>query len=195
MPSRKTPVASEALPAFVDGSNDVQVVVETPRGSRNKFKLDAATGFYKLNHVLPAGMVFPYDFGFVPSTLGEDGDPLDVLLLMDEPTFVGCQLEARLVGVIEARQSEEGESFRNDRLIAVATEAQAFRRIRKISDLDPRLLKQIERFFAEYNEQRGKKFEPLARHGPRTARKLVVDGAKRAASRTRRSRGRARRTR
>jgi inorganic pyrophosphatase len=85
----------------------VKVIIETPKGSRNKFKYDPALRMFKLSKVLPEGMVFPYDFGFVPSTKGDDGDPVDVLVLMDEPTFPGCLLECRLVGVLEAGQEEK----------------------------------------------------------------------------------------
>src|SRR4028119_2143117 len=100
--------------------------VETPEGSRNKFDFDEELGLFKLGGVLPAGAVFPFDFGFVPATRGGDGDPLDVLVLMDEPAFVGCLVPARLIGVIEAEQTErDGETARNDRLIAVAANSHA----------------------------------------------------------------------
>src|SRR5215212_9852523 len=107
------------LQAFDPDSGDLNVIIETPKGQRNKFKYDEKSGLYKLGGVLPAGAVFPFDFGFAPSTLGGDGDPLDVLLLMDEPAFAGCLVPARLVGVIEAEQTEKGNTARNDRLIAV----------------------------------------------------------------------------
>ena len=88
----------------------LRVVIETPKGSRNKFAFDAEQHMFQLKKVLPAGMAFPYDFGFVPSTLAEDGDPVDVLVLMDEPAFPGCVLSCRPVGVIEGEQkSKEGK--------------------------------------------------------------------------------------
>ena len=101
----------------------MKVIIETPKGSRNKFKYDPDLRMFKLSKVLPEGMVFPYDFGFVPSTKGEDGDPVDVLVLMDEPTFPGCLLECRLVGVLEAEQEEEKKKKQNPRLIAVAKQS------------------------------------------------------------------------
>src|SRR5437868_13373634 len=101
----------------------VTVVIETPKGSRNKLKFDPATRKFKLSKVMPEGMMFPYDFGFVPSTKAEDGDPLDVLVLTDAPLFPGCLVECTLIGAIEAEQKEEGETERNDRLIAVATQS------------------------------------------------------------------------
>src|SRR5579864_1431362 len=86
---------------FDTGKKSLRVVIETPKRSRNKFKYDPDLGSYRLNSVLSEGMVFPYDFGFVPQTKAQDGDPLDVLLLMDEPAFTGCIVEARIVGVLE----------------------------------------------------------------------------------------------
>ena len=82
------------------------VVIETPRGSRNKYRYDDDLGLFMLGGVLPAGAVFPFDFGFIPSTCGEDGDPLDVLVLLDDYAFAGCLVPSRLVGVIEASQTE-----------------------------------------------------------------------------------------
>ncbi len=102
--------------------DDLRIVIETPRGSRNKYSYDPDCDCMQLSTVLPEGLVFPYDFGFVPSTLGQDGDPLDILILMDEPVVPGCVVRARLIGAIQAEQKEKGEGWiRNDRLIAVAT--------------------------------------------------------------------------
>src|SRR5436853_7795853 len=102
-----------------------RAIIETPKGCRNKFNYDPDSGLFTLAGLLPEGMMFPFDFGFIPSTLGEDGDPLDVLVLMDVAPMPGCILEARPVDAIEARQkdSTSGEWFRNDRLIAIAVNA------------------------------------------------------------------------
>src|SRR3954469_22228473 len=109
------------LPAWEQDTGRLLVAIETPRGSRNKYKYEPKYAQILLDKVLPPGAVFPYDFGFIPSTRGEDGDPLDVLLLMDEPGYPGCCVRGRLVGVIEAEQTEGDETTRNDRLIAVAS--------------------------------------------------------------------------
>ncbi|MGN6546663.1 MAG: inorganic diphosphatase [Aureliella sp.] len=151
----------------------VEVVVETPRDGRNKFKFDERSGQFRLGSVLPAGMSFPYDFGFIPDTRAEDGDPLDVLLLMDEPAFPGCRVDARLVGVIEAEQSEGDQMVRNDRLIAVAVAAHNYRDLRSLKDINANLLKEIERFFIAYNETRGKRFRVLGAYGPKRAMALL----------------------
>jgi inorganic pyrophosphatase len=185
----KKPLASgQNLPPFA-GNGSLHVLVDTPKGSRNKFKWDAERALYKLSGVLPAGAVFPFDFGYVPSTEGEDGDALDVLLLMDEPAFVGCLVEARLIGVIEARQTEDGKTERNDRLIAVAEESRTHREIDELADLPENLLHEIEHFFVSYNAAKGKQFEPIGRKGSRTAKRLVTEGSKKGSTRKRAPRG------
>jgi len=157
----------------------LRVIIETPQGSRNKYDYDEELDLFKLGGVLPAGAVFPFDFGFVPSTTGGDGDPLDVLVLMDEPAFAGCLVEARLVGVIEAEQTErDGETTRNDRLIAVADDARNHRAVRSLEELGENLLDEIEHFFVSYNEIKGKKFAPLGRFGQERARKVIEEGAR-----------------
>ena len=96
----------ERLAPFEDDC--VLVVIETPKGSPNKLTFEPRYGTFVLKGVLPAGAVFPFDFGFVPSTRADDGDPLDVLVLMDAPVYPGCIVPSRLIGVIEAEQTEEG---------------------------------------------------------------------------------------
>src|SRR5581483_7266818 len=130
-------------------------------------------GTFLLKAVLPAGAVFPFDFGFVPSTRAEDGDPLDVLVLMDAPVYPGCVVPSRLIGAIEAEQTENGHTDRNDRLLAVAANSAAHRSIRELSDLSQDLLAQIEHFFVSYNQSRGKRFEVKGRTGKKRALALV----------------------
>src|SRR5215216_1233714 len=140
------------LDAFHD-SQELNVVIDTPKGSRNKYNYDEGLCLFRLGGVLPAGAWFPFDFGFVPSTLGGDGDPLDVLVLMDEPAFPGCLVRARLVGVVEAEQTErDGATERNDRLIGVAAESRLLRHVRALGSLSPDLLEEIEHFFVSYNQ-------------------------------------------
>ena len=156
------------------------VIVESPKGSRNKFKYDEKRRLFMLSSVLPAGAVFPFDMGFLPSTLGEDGDPLDMLVLMDEPAFAGCLVPCRVVGVIEADQTErDGKTERNDRLICVAEQSHTHRDIRKLDDFPDALIDQIEHFFVSYNQLKGKVFAPLARRGPKEAERLIAEGVRR----------------
>lgn len=167
-------MAIKRIPSFDPDSGDLNVIVDTPKGSRNKYSFDEKLGRFKLSGVLAVGHVFPYDFGYVPGTLGGDGDPLDVLILMDEPAFVGCFVRSRLIGVIEAEQTElDGETMRNDRLIAVASSSPTHNEITSINDLDETLVDQIEHFFVSYNEAKGKRFVLLRRYAARKARDVV----------------------
>ena len=161
------------LPAFDPKSHELNVIIETPKGSRNKFQYDQELGIFKLGGALPLGTVFPFDFGYVPSTRGGDGDPLDVLVLMDEPAFSGCLVPSKLIGVIEAEQTEGQETTRNDRLIAVAANSRNHSHVRFLGDLNQNLVHEIERFFVSYNETKGKKFAVLGRFGPDRATTLV----------------------
>jgi inorganic pyrophosphatase len=151
----------------------VMAVIETPGGSRNKFKYDENLGFYALSGVLPEGMVFPHAFGFVPRTKAEDGDPEDILIIMDEPTFTGCVVPSRLIGVMEAEQTEAGKTERNDRLIAVPDQSRDYSDVNSLDDLNSNMLKEIEQFFITYNKERGKKFRVLRMRGPTHAMKMV----------------------
>src|SRR4051812_50183417 len=109
------------LRTFDKESGDLNVVIETPKGSRNKFDYDPKKDLFKLGGVLPAGAVFPFDFGFIPRTMGEDGDPIDVLVLMDEPAFTGCLVVARLIGGVDAGpNAKKREKAGHERPIALA---------------------------------------------------------------------------
>ena len=162
--------------------NTVQIVVETPRGCRNKYKYDQDTKRIKLSKVMPEGMIFPYDFGFIPGSCAEDGDPLDVLVLTDEPTFPGCEIDCRVLGVIKAYQKEEGEQNRNDRLIAVAEQSLLYGDMTDLSDLDPKVLKQIEAFFVNYQKVRDVDVKILARKGAEEAMDIVTKARSRRAA-------------
>ena len=157
----------------LDGKSRLQVVIETPKGSRNKYKFDPDQRVFLLNKVLPEGMAFPHDFGFVPSTEAQDGDPLDVLILMDESAFPGCVVRSRLIGVIEGEQIEEGKRERNDRLIAVSETSHTHSDVKSLQDLNKTFLDEIEKFFVNYHENDGVKFLVLGLKGPDVARKLL----------------------
>lgn len=163
----------DQIDPFNTDSKSLRVVIETPKGSRNKFKYDPRLGTYILGSVLAEGMKFPYDFGFVPQTKDEDGDPTDVLLLMDEPAFTGCVVESRIVGVIQAEQSEDGKMVRNDRVLAVATQSHIHADIKEPKDLNSRMIQELEDFFVAYNKPRGKKFKLLGVQDAKVAMKLI----------------------
>ena len=169
----------DKLSPFDEASGDLNVIIETPKGSRNKYAFDENLGLFMLKGVLAAGYSFPFDFGFIPNTKGGDGDPLDVLVLMDEAAFAGCLVPSRLIGVIEADQTErDGKVERNDRLIAVASNSKTHEDLKTIKDLNQTLVDQIEHFFVSYNEAKGKKFAPLGRFGARKAKSLVETSVK-----------------
>ena len=162
----------ESLPTW-GKAGTLNVLVDTPRGSAVKFKLDPEKNVYTVSHFLTRGAVFPFDFGSIPSTSADDGDPLDLLVLAEAPTFPGCLVPVRLVGGLEARQTQEGKSMRNDRLLGVAAESRAYSEIRSMRDVPKRLLDEIEHFFVSYNEARGRRFRVLRRVGPEAAKRLV----------------------
>jgi inorganic pyrophosphatase len=179
------------LPAVDSDSGRVNVVVDTPQGSRNKYKFDEQHGQWRLSKVLPQGMCFPCDFGFIPSTRGQDGDPLDVLLLAEEPAFPGCVVPARLIGVLEAEQTEGGKTVRNDRLVAVVETPYNPVAYRSLEEVNPQRLDEIEHFFVSYNKMEGRQFKPLARHGVGRSQELVEQATRRAGDNgARHSRGR-----
>jgi Inorganic pyrophosphatase len=141
--------------------NLLQVIIETPRLSRNKFAFDPDQRIFSLKKVLPAGMVFPYDFGFLPRTLADDGDPIDVLVLMDEPAFPGVLVPSRLIGVIEGEQIDGKKRIRNDRLLAVADANHQYANIKRLDDLPKKFLKELEDFFVNYHRLEGKEYKLL----------------------------------
>jgi len=155
------------------GAHRIAVVVDTPRGSRNKYKYDETLGLFRLSRILPAGMSFPYDFGSVPQTRAADGDALDVLILTEAATFVGCVLMVRLLGVLRATQKEKGRSIRNDRLIAVPETEVNRPRIRDLRELDPDRMHDIEEFFISYNRAQGREFSPRQRLGSNAAYRVL----------------------
>jgi inorganic pyrophosphatase len=163
----------DQLAPFVPGGLLVRAVIETPRGSRAKFEYDPGLSAFVHHKLLPLGLHFPHDFGFVPSTQAEDGDPLDVLVIADEPLFTGCVVAARLIGVLEAEQEGQGGTTRNDRLIAVAATSVASANARELRDLDPELRRQIEGFLVAYNAIEGRTFRVLARRGAHRARQRI----------------------
>lgn len=178
MPKSKTQGAladPTKLKPFKKKNGLLKVVIETPKGSRNKYAFDPDEEIFKLKRVLPAGMTFPYDFGFVPQTEADDGDPVDVLVLMDDAVFPGCLILCRLIGVLECEKEDpQGKKVRNDRLIAVEQgEQQLYAKVNDIRDLPEALLQQIGHFFVSYHQLRGNRFHILGPKGPDVARRLL----------------------
>jgi inorganic pyrophosphatase len=151
-------------------------IIETPKGWRNKFDYDPESNLFKLGGLLPEGMMFPFDFGFIRSTLGDDGDPVDIMVLMDAPAHVGCLIEVRIIGIIVAEQTEGGKTESNNRLLGVAFHSYDHENIDTIDEVNKTLLDQVEAFFVSYNKQRGKKFKIKETGGPRRAIKFLMAG-------------------
>lgn len=150
-----------------------RAVIETPKGQRGKLAYDPACGAFELKRMLPDGMSFPLDFGFVPGTRGQDGDPLDILVLGDEPSPVGTLLTVRLIGVIEAEQTENGRTVRNDRILAVAAVSHLFAKVTKVEDLAADFIKNLTAFWENYDALRGVQFKVLAVRDGQAAMRLI----------------------
>jgi inorganic pyrophosphatase len=166
-----------SLPTF-DGEL-LRAVIETPKGSRTKYDYNPEHQCFEYGKALPEGMNFPFDFGFIPQTLGDDGDPVDILVLMDAPALMGCVVKTRLLGAIKAEQKEKGGSWeRNDRLIAVAEKSRLYEEPNALADLREGLVAEIADFFEQYNKIDGKKFRSLGSCGAKAALTLVEQGVK-----------------
>lgn len=155
----------------------VRAVVETPRGGRSKFAYRPEIEAFEFSHLVPEGMAFPLDFGFVPSTRGEDGDPIDIMILADEPLPTGAVVTARLIGVIEGKQTEDGLTVRNDRLIGVADKSILFAKVTRLHDLEPEFETHLTSFWTTYNRLRGREFQVLAVKTAAAAVALILDRA------------------
>jgi inorganic pyrophosphatase len=181
MAKKKNRLGSLADPvglAPTDGNGKIQVIIETPKGSRNKYAFDKEQRVFALKKVLPAGMAFPYHFGFIPSTKAEDGDPTDVLVLMDEPAFPGCLVKCRIIGVIEGQQGKKKKGERNDRIIAIEEENHSYAHIHHVKELGKKFVKELEDFFVNYHELDGEKYRVLDAKGPAEAQRRIADGMK-----------------
>jgi inorganic pyrophosphatase len=169
------------IPPFDAETRALNVIVESPRGSRNKYVFDPSNQMFLLKKLLPAGLAFPFDFGFVPSTCAPDGDPLDVVLLSEAPLFPGCLVQAHLLGAIKAEQRNKRRRSRNDRLIAVPRVKNRRELFTRLNQLPALQLHEIEQFFIDYLQAEGAEFKVLGRAGAKEARRLVNQGAQAAA--------------
>ena len=141
----------------------INVIIETPKDCQNKFDFDPKLHLFRLKKTLPMGTIFPFDFGFVPNTIAEDGDPIDVMVLMDQHAFPGCLVSCRVIGMIEAEQTERDKKTkeRNDRIVAIADCSILYSDITDVRELNKSMVKEIEHFFIDYNKHEGRKFNPI----------------------------------
>jgi inorganic pyrophosphatase len=156
----------------------ITAVIEIPRGSRNKYELDKATGQFRLDRVLFSAVHYPGDYGLIPRTLHEDGDPLDILVSINEPTFTGCQIDCRPLGVL--KMLDRGEP--DDKIIAVPSHDPFYNDTYDIADLSQHYLKEVEHFFHIYKDLEGRRVEIVGWEKSEVAMKVIDDSVKRYAA-------------
>lgn len=171
-----------ALPPFHPGGG-VYVVIETPRGSPAKFKFKPELGVFTLARILTDGTVYPHDWGYIPGTLGSDGDPIDALVLGAAGSFPGLVIRARPIGILQVEQSERGRKLRNDRLLFLPWEPTERMPFRDVGELRNGEKEEIERFFLHSVEGTAKKLHFLGWRGPRIAEAEIRRGLKRCKAR------------
>ena len=164
------------LPLWIEDEL-VRVVVETPRGARVKLAYDRKLACFRMARALPLGIAYPFDWGFLPSTLGEDGDPLDAMVIHDAPTSPGLVIPSRIVGALKVKQTAEGKSERNDRFIAVPVN-DSHATLRDVNDLSKDAKWQMEKFFEASVITENKQLSFLGWAGPAEALKLIKAGEK-----------------
>ena len=166
------------IPPREAGSGRINVVIDTPAGSRNKYKYDERLAIFRVSRILPQGAVFPYDFGSVPGTRAQDGDALDVLVVHPAPSFPGCLVTVRLIGVLHAEQRDGGKLIRNDRLIGVIETPVNPARFSELRELDREELRALEHFFSSYNSFQGRAFSIRSRGGASDAMRILARAIK-----------------
>ena len=163
----------------MSAADDIVVFVEIPMGSRNKYELDKATGDIMLDRRLFTSMSYPADYGFVEGTLGDDGDPLDALVLVRDPTFPGCRIRVRAIGVFHMTD----EKGADEKIICVPLSEPAYDRLQEIDDLAPEFRDEIEHFFSVYKDLEPGKTETRGFGNRSAALRFMVEARQRAAAR------------
>ena len=152
----------------------VRMIVEIPKNSGNKYEYDRALGVFRLDRTLYSPMHYPGDYGFIPGTVADDGDPMDVLTLVDQPSFPGCLIEVRPVAVLNMVASQVGDQ----KIIAVPTRNPRYDQIHTIDQIVPHIRREVEHFFSIYKELEGRVTEMQGWGDPRAARKVILDSRK-----------------
>lgn len=145
------------LPAGQSAPDLIYTVVEVPRGSRNKYEYDKELGLIRLNRVLFSSLYYPGDYGFIPQTFWEDGDPLDVLVMVGEPSFTGALIEARPIGLFQMLDGGEPD----DKILAVPNSDPLFKDYRDLGDVPRHFLAEVQHFFSVYKDLQGVKVQPI----------------------------------
>lgn len=160
-----------ALPAGEGAPDEVNAVIEIPRGQTNKYEYDKALHVFRLDRNLYSPVHYPGDYGFIPSTLSDDGDPLDVLVLVDAPSFTGCVMTVRPIGFLEMVDQGQGD----EKVLAVGTNNPIYKEVRDYEELYPHLLREIEHFFSIYKELEAKTTRIVGWHGAGRAREIISE--------------------
>ncbi|HMH32508.1 MAG TPA: inorganic diphosphatase [Puia sp.] len=161
----------------------IDVIIETPKGSTQKYDFDPEFHLFRMHKIMPVGMAFPYDFGFIPATKAEDGDPMDIVVISEFQSFPGCIYQCRVIGGIAGEQTEANEkgkqkTFRNDRFIAVPVCSSIFEKVETLKDLPTKLVSELGYFFVNYNQLEGKTFKILAHLSPGTVIGMIKENKK-----------------
>jgi len=160
-----------ALPTGEGAPDEVNAVIEIPRGQTNKYEYDKTLHVFRLDRNLYSPVHYPGDYGFIPSTLSDDGDPLDVLVMVDAPSFTGCVMTVRPIGMLEMVDQKK----RDEKILAVGTNNPVFKGVRDYNELYPHLLLEIEHFFSVYKELEAKATQITGWHDAKSARKMVAE--------------------
>jgi inorganic pyrophosphatase len=148
-------------------------MIETTKGSREKYYYDPDNRLFHFKKALPLGMHFPYDFGLIPGTKGEDGDPLDALIISEFTFFPGCMVRCRLIGGLLASQEENDKKIRNDRFFFIPEISVQYLPVKSVEDLPKQEIQELEAFFINYNKGEGKTFVPIQTIGAKRAYELI----------------------
>jgi inorganic pyrophosphatase len=159
------------LPIGDTSPHEVNAVIEIPRGHTNKYEYDKQLHIFRLDRNLYSPVHYPGDYGFIPSTLSDDGDPLDVLVLVDAPSFTGCVMTVRPIGVLEMVDQER----KDEKILAVGTNNPIYKEVQDYQGLYPHLLREIEHFFSIYKELEAKTTRSLGWQNSQRAREIVSE--------------------
>jgi len=157
------------LPIGNNAPESFNVVVEIPKGSANKYEYDKELNVFRLDRALYSPTYYPGDYGFIPSTISEDGDPLDALVLVDEPSFTGCLIHVRPVGILEMID----QGLKDEKVLAVPVYNPRFSEVIDFSGIFAHVLREIEHFFLIYKELEGKKVESQGWRSTSAAREII----------------------
>lgn len=153
----------------------VRMIVEIPKNSANKYEYDGKLGVFRLDRALYSPMHYPGDYGFIPGTLAEDNDPIDVLVLVQEPSFTGCLIEVRPIGLLNMQDNQEGDT----KILAVPNRNPRYDQIHTMDQIFPHVRREIEHFFSIYKELEGRITQTQGWGSPRDARRAILDARQR----------------